>query len=219
MVGSRTHTFAKRPSGSLKGVAPGLRAPARGKLPSLMSEDWTIDEGDFARLLGLLAPDRDAAAERFVTVWRGLVKMFASRRCHEAEDLADETMFRVARKTRTLKEFEGDFALYIYRVGSFIHREWLRRTNRPPPDPPPPPPPPDEDALECLEECLKRLPGGDRELADEYYRHEGRKRIDNRKRLAEKFGLSANALRIRALKLRAQLRECVEECLGRAAGG
>ena len=180
-----------------------------------MSDDWNIEEEDFDRLLGLLAPDRDAAVERYVTVWRGLVKMFASRRCPEAEDLADETMFRVARKTRTLKKYEGDFALYIYRVGRFIYLEWLRR-NREPPDPPPPPPPPDEEALDCLDECLKGLPGDDREIADEYYRHEGRKRIDNRKRVAEKFGLSANALRIRALKLRAQLRGCVEECLRRA---
>src|ERR1044071_8537686 len=109
-----------------------------------MSDDWTIDEEDFERLLGLLAPDRDAAAERFVTVWRGLVKMFASRRCHEAEDLADETMFRVARKTRTLKKFEAACARYIFRVGSFIYREWLRRNRRPPPDPPPESPPPDE---------------------------------------------------------------------------
>lgn len=183
-----------------------------------MSDDWTIDEGDFERLLGFLAPDRDEAAEKFVTVWRNLVRMFASRRCHEAEDLADETMFRVARKTRTLEKFVGDFALYIYRVGRFIHLEWLRR-NQPPPDPPPPPPPPDEDALTCLDECLARLPGDDREISVEYYRHGGRERIDNRKRLAEKFGLSANALRIRALKLRALLRECVEECLVRAAGG
>ncbi len=180
-----------------------------------MSADWNIDAEDFERLLGFLAPDRDAAVQRYVTIWRGLVKMFASRRCPEAEDLADETMFRVARKTRTLKKFEGDFALYIYRVGRFIYREWVRR-NRPRPDPPPPPPPPDEDALACLDECLDSLPSGDREIAVEYYRHEGRERIDNRKRLSEKLGLSANALRIRAHKLRAQLKACVEECLGRA---
>lgn len=184
-----------------------------------MSDDWTIDEGDFERLLGFLAPNRDVAAERFVTVWRGLVKTFASRRCYEAEDLADETMFRVARKTRTLKKFDGDFALYIYRVGRFIYREWLRRVNRVPPEPPPPPPEPDEDALGCLDECLARLPPDDREIAVEYYRFEGRERINNRKGLAEKFGLSPNALRIRALKLRALLGECVAECVRRLTGG
>lgn len=183
-----------------------------------MSDDWTIDEEDFERLLGFLASDRDAAVERFVTIWRGLVKMFASRRCYEAEDLADETMFRVARKTRTLKKFEGDFALYIYRVGRFIYLEWLRR-NRQPPEPPPPPPPPDEDSLNCLDQCLARLSDDDREIAVEYYRYEGRERINNRKRQAEKLGLSPNALRIRAHKLRALLRECVEECLRRAGVG
>lgn len=184
-----------------------------------MSNDWTIDEEDFERLLGYLAPDRDAAAEKFVTVWRNLVRTFASRRCHEAEDLADETMFRVARKTRTLKKFVGDFALYIYRVGSFIYREWVRRQIDPPREPPQPPPPPDEEALDCLDQCLDTLPADDREISVEYYKFSGRERIDNRKKLADKFGLSANALRIRALKLRALLKACVEKCLGRAGGG
>lgn len=184
-----------------------------------MSDDWTIDDEDFPRLLGLLAPDGDVAAQRFVSIWRNLVRTFASRRCHEAEDVADETMFRVARKTRTLKKFEGDFALYIYRVGSFVYREWRRRNAQgPPPEPPPPPDPPDEEALDCLDQCLDALPGEDREVAVEYYRFTGRERIDNRKRLGAKYVLSPNALRIKAHKLRAQLRGCVERCLGRAGG-
>lgn len=182
-----------------------------------MSDDWTIDGGDFERLLGLLAADRDVAALRFVTVWRNLVRTFASRRCHEAEDVADETMFRVARKARSLEKFEGDFALYIYRVGSFIYREWRRRNAQAPPhDPPPPPEPPDEESLDCLDQCLDALDADDREIAIEYYRFSKRERIDNRKRLGERFRLSPNALRIRALKLRAQLKGCVERCLGRA---
>jgi DNA-directed RNA polymerase specialized sigma24 family protein len=184
-----------------------------------MSDDWTIDEEDFVRLLGLLAPDSDAAAQRFVGIWRNLVRTFAGRRCHEAEDVADETMFRVARKTRTLKKFEGDFALYIYRVGSFVYREWRRRNDRTrPPEPPPTPEPPDEELLDCLDRCLDALTAEEREVAVEYYRFTGRERIDNRKRLGEKFNFSPNALRIKAHKLRAQLRECVERCLGRAGG-
>jgi RNA polymerase sigma factor (sigma-70 family) len=195
-----------------------MRASAQGKLPSLMSDDWTIDGEDFERLLSLLAPERDVAAERFVTVWRNLVRTFAGRRCYEAEDLADETMFRVARKTRTLRKFHGDFALYIYRVGSFIYHEWRRRQNRLPQDPPPPPPAPDEEGLDCLDQCLDTLPPDDREIAIAYYEFSGRERIENRKRLAEKFSLSANALRIRALRLRTLLKECVDECLARAGG-
>ncbi|MBV9923756.1 MAG: sigma-70 family RNA polymerase sigma factor [Acidobacteria bacterium] len=192
----------------------------------MSDEDWTIDEEDFERLLGYLAADRDVAAERFVHVWRNLVRTFASRGCHEAEDVADETMFRVARKTRTLRDFKGDFALYIYRVGSFVYREWLRRylewlrlhEDVSPPEPPPPPDPPDEELLDCLDQCLDKLSADDREIAVEYYRYSGRERIENRQRLAEKFGLTLNALRIRALKLRAQLKECVERCMGRAGG-
>ncbi|HEX8118000.1 MAG TPA: sigma-70 family RNA polymerase sigma factor [Pyrinomonadaceae bacterium] len=192
----------------------------------MSDEDWTIDEEDFERLLAHLATDRDVAAERFATIWRNLVRTFASRRCHEAEDVADETMFRVARKTRTLKKYTGDFALYIYRVGSFVCREWLRRYRKwlrlhpdvPPPESPPPPEPPDEEPLDCLDQCLDALPAEDREIAVEYYRFTGRERIENRRRLGEKFNLSPNALRIRAHKLRAQLRGCVERCLGRAGG-
>jgi hypothetical protein len=41
-------------------------------------------------------------------------------------------------------------------------------------------------------------------------------RIENRKKLAEKFLMTANALRIRAHNLRALLKRCVEDCLRRA---
>ena len=183
-----------------------------------MSDDWKIDAEDFERLLTLLAQDRDAAAERYVTIQRGLVKMFAGRRCHEAEDLADETMFRVARKTRTLRKYTGDFAFYIYRVARFIHLEWLRRSRRAPPDPPPAPPAPDEIALSCQDECLAALPADDRELVVGYHQRRGREKIENRRELARKSGLSANALRIKVFKLRALLRDCIEECVARQAG-
>jgi hypothetical protein len=49
----------------------------------------------------------------------------------------------------------------------------------------------------------------------EYYRGEKKAKIDHRKKLAEKYEIALNALRIRAHRIRAQLYECVKDCLER----
>ena len=49
-----------------------------------------------------------------------------------------------------------------------------------------------------------------------YYTADGRGRIDGRRQLAGELGVSATALRIRMLRARLALEQCVHECL---AGG
>ena len=67
------------------------------------------------------------------------------------------------------------------------------------------------------------LPGGlppdGRDLILKYYVDEGRTRIDNRRRLAQAFGISENALRSRAQRLRDGLECCITDCLGGSALG
>jgi hypothetical protein len=75
--------------------------------------------------------------------------------------------------------------------------------------------PPDEDEQRdyaCLERCIEKLSGLERDLVLSYYQQEKHAKIDNRKKLAERLGLGMNALRIRACHIRAGLRDCVEEC-------
>jgi DNA-directed RNA polymerase specialized sigma24 family protein len=68
----------------------------------------------------------------------------------------------------------------------------------------------------CLERCLGHLTAEDREAITEYYQFEKGKKIEHRKELAIRFGISPNALRIKAHRKRVNLEECVRECLGRS---
>ena len=66
----------------------------------------------------------------------------------------------------------------------------------------------------CLEKCLDELPNDDRELILEYYRSEGREKIERRSELAGRLGLSKNALILRASRIRTRLEGCVRSCCG-----
>ena len=64
----------------------------------------------------------------------------------------------------------------------------------------------------CLDRCLDALPEEGRTLILTYYTDERRAKIDHRLRLAADLGLSANALRSRAQRLRDRLERCVRTC-------
>ena len=70
----------------------------------------------------------------------------------------------------------------------------------------------DERLLECLDRCLSALGPDDRTLILEYYRDEQRAKIERRRQLAASLGLTANALAIRACRLRDKLEQCVRGC-------
>jgi DNA-directed RNA polymerase specialized sigma24 family protein len=69
-----------------------------------------------------------------------------------------------------------------------------------------------EQRLACLDRCLLTLKSEQRELVIEYYRDAKRQRIDRRRDLAAKLGISMNALGIRACRIRASLESCVNAC-------
>ena len=71
---------------------------------------------------------------------------------------------------------------------------------------------PEPRLLECLEACLASLPADARTLILEYYQDQRRQKIDRRFRLATQLGLSANALRSRAQRVRDRLERCVRTC-------
>jgi DNA-directed RNA polymerase specialized sigma24 family protein len=176
-----------------------------------------MDEEDFNRLLEWLDPEREAACAKYSIIYRNIVKFFACRGCHEAEDCADETFNRVTARVRELREREVNPPLYFYGVAKNVFREWLRKSRRARPAPPPPPER-DDLALDCLDKCLAELAGESRETVVGYYRGEGRARIRSRESLARALGITLNALRVRACNLRAALRDCVAECVRRGAG-
>ena len=53
----------------------------------------------------------------------------------------------------------------------------------------------------------------DREVITEYYRYKKTQKIDCRKRLAARLGISLNTLRVKMHRQRMNLEACVEKCL------
>ncbi|MGH9969809.1 MAG: RNA polymerase sigma factor [Pyrinomonadaceae bacterium] len=181
-----------------------------------MTREWDLTQEAFDRLLRWLDADRESAGKKYEAIRLRLMKIFTCRGCREAEDLADETINRVAKRLQELLErYTGDPAPYFYGVANKVHLEYLRR--KPAPEIPPVPDSDDEIEREyaCLESCMERLSVSNRQLVLEYYQDERRAKIDHRKQLAEALGIAVNALRIRAHRVRVQLQQCMQVCLER----
>jgi DNA-directed RNA polymerase specialized sigma24 family protein len=180
----------------------------------------------FTRLLHWLDDGADSQGERYLEM-RGRLVAYFDRRNRPAPDLlADETLDRVS---KTLEE-SGRIqvtppARYCYVVARFVLLEDIRRANRYVPfdeaspavhSTPAPTAAGGSDAaqqsLACLGRCLGTLAAADRDLIVEYYRDAKRQRIERRRALAERRGISMNALGIRAWRLRASLERCVGGC-------
>jgi RNA polymerase sigma factor (sigma-70 family) len=186
-----------------------------------MNKRWTLTQESFDSLLAWLDSERDRAGRRYEEIRQTLVKMFIWRGIPEAEELADETINRVAQRLHKLKEtYAGDPALYFYGVAKKILLEYLREHRQVPlvPAASTIPTPEDRPSIyereyECLEECLGKLPPTNRELILSYYSAKKRAKVEHRKELAEKSRLGINALRVRAFRVRAALEKCVRDCL------
>lgn len=172
----------------------------------------------FDKLLLWLNSDRDKAGEKYERIRLRLISIFAGRGCSDNEDLSDETINVVAARIDWLIEnYQGEPALYFYGVAKKIFLEQLKRKT-PPDIPPPDPAPPELEAVSSyLDQCLQELSGKERDLVVQYHQGEKQVKIQNRKRLAEEWHITRNALRIKVHHLHGQLRECIEARLHLAA--
>ena len=176
-----------------------------------------LGQQDFERLLSWLDADRERAGSLYEQIrWR-LVTILASRGCPLAEELADETIDRVARRATDIHEsYVGDKALYFLGVMNNVHHEYLRR-------PPPPRLIQTDENIEareeihlCLDNCLAQLAPYARQLIERYYAEDKKAKIDLRKVIASELGIKASSLRLRALRIREKLQTCIERCLDRS---
>src|SRR5262249_53512016 len=67
---------------------------------------------------------------------------------------------------------------------------------------------------ECLTRCMQSLDSDHRELIVGYYTGEQRVKINNRRAMAARLGITMNALSIRACRIRDKLEGCVRKCAG-----
>lgn len=167
---------------------------------------------EFDLLLFWLNPDREKAAAKYEAVRRRLIEIFASRGFPDADTLADTTIDRVITKVPQVADgWVGDPLIFFLAVAKKVILENLK----PPPKKStlPPPPPPDTDELEredqCIERGLQLLPLEDRKLVLEYVSADKKQRLE----IAERLGITLNALRIRIHQIKKAIRPAVKECL------
>lgn len=172
-------------------------------------------------MLAWLDSDREAAGQKYEEIRHSLVRIFAWRKCNDAEGMADATINIVAQKAYQLRHiYEGKPHHYFYGVARNLIREYDRNrtvvvaledmTNTPIVDD-------TDNEVEqvdaCLRKCLETLASNDRKLVLAYYQRDGKAKIDLRRELAEDRGIDTNALRVRMHRLRDSLARCIQGCL------
>lgn len=182
---------------------------------------WVLTPEAFAGLLAALDPDESRAAEEYEAVRRRLVRLFQWRGVEFAEDYADETINRVARKLQEGERIRN-LSGYVGGVARLVLLEAHKERERAAFDRLPPPvveaeaeTDEGEGRVRCFESCMGGLDPETRTLILEYYDDAGGARIEKRRRLAAALGLEMNALRNRALRLRDRLERCIRECVER----
>jgi len=176
---------------------------------------------DLEALLTLLSPDREEAGAQYEQVRRRLVQMFARRLGPDADSLADEAIDRVALRLAQdpVIHIERPFG-YFRGVARHVAQEMVRERER------------RHQAYDAfaglsrrcagaqeetdrcpgvwLSQYLAELPADQRRLILLYYGKGDR--ICGRRRLAQALGIERNALRIRAHRIRRELRACCSRC-------
>jgi DNA-directed RNA polymerase specialized sigma24 family protein len=184
-----------------------------------LKKDWTATPAAFQHFLVWLDEGADSGGERYVEMRSRLVAYFVRKRCVGAEDLADETLNRVARRLEEEGSIADAPARYCYIVARFVFLESLRNpstTHQAPLEHPIAQPDTESagtSAHDCLDRCLAELPARDSALILEYYGGEPGQKAEQRRTLASRLGLSGNALTIRASRIRDRLEACVSGCL------
>lgn len=191
----------------------------------------TLTPRAFAQLLKWLDRGANSEGQNYLEMRERLVAYFDRKNCAEPDELADETLNRVALRLEAEGTIESDPpAKYCYIVARFIFMENLRAAQKEnqlvadlrreraraekevmvEDDEPAI----KERRLACLEQCTAKLDAANCRMIIRYYTGRERVKIDNRRALAEELKITMNALSIRACRIRERLEACVRQCMG-----
>jgi RNA polymerase sigma factor (sigma-70 family) len=185
----------------------------------------TLTPESFRKFLQCLDADENEASEKYLQIQRNLVRFFENRGLNFADELADEVINRIVKKIESGEVIENP-STYAVGIARFVVLE-ARRENakeqtflQQQPDSISPQENLDEKDFEakrlnCLNKCLVEISSEDREIIIGYYQGEKSAKIELRAKIAEKCGISANALRKRAVRLREGLGKCINLCLNK----
>jgi DNA-directed RNA polymerase specialized sigma24 family protein len=153
--------------------------------------------------LGLFSADPEIAEREYADLRKRLVRFFQWNRTDDAEDLADETLFRVFRSLQEGRELSGSLQQYAHGIAKYVVKERRVRKAEELPESAPA-----HDAGESLSvtertllaaELLSKLSKDDRSLLTSYF-------VEDRNEAAARFGLSGAALRLRVHRILERLR-------------
>jgi len=166
-------------------------------------------------LLRAFHADREQASHHYQALRERLIRFFQWNRTEMPEELADEVLDRLAQKLNLSSEQIQDPVRYAVGIARLLLQEQRRKNLR------------RQKALaelqqssldadrreqertlqreraELLQQCLQSLPEQSRELIFRYYDVD--EAADYRQHMARAYGISINALRNRALRIRADL--------------
>lgn len=173
-----------------------------------------LSEESFFRLLARLNSDPMLAGEEYEKLRARLIYFFERKGCRIPAELSDETISRLARRVEEGLDVEDVFKFShgVARLVLLEHwrdpkREWDQLDERLPS------PKSDREFDEhrhgCMKKCLQALPSEERDLIVKNCTLEKK----GKEELAGSLGLTINALRIRAFRIRAKLHECREKCV------
>lgn len=198
-----------------------------------------LQDREFELLLTWLGGDSERGADAYLEFHQRITALFMNWQSCAPEDLADETLSRLAHQLADGKEIKrASRSPYVHGIAKNIRREhWRRcedckrqRVRR-------------EDGrndegdsdlvgsqsvigslgdsedtdekermLKCLDECLDKMSEEERLILMEYYSEDKTRKIVTRDRIAGRLGVTSGALRQRIWKLRTPLRDCVVKC-------
>ncbi len=189
---------------------------AARKRPFLLQRD------SFDCLLAALHPDRQAASVEYERLRTRLVRFFDWQGATEPENLADISLDRMAMKLHRGEQIL-DPRNYLHGIARMVLRESRNQRQREATMlehashlSPGPPESGIEELYQALEQSLQDLPSESRKLVLAYYSAENhREQAASRQRMAAECGISTNALRNRALRLRTELEQSTLRKLSR----
>jgi DNA-directed RNA polymerase specialized sigma24 family protein len=181
----------------------------------MRSSRWELTPDALERLMARLDADPTVAGEKYEHLRRALAKFFQWHGTPEPDGCADETLDRLARRLESGQAID-DVPTFARGVARLVRLERVRQAAATPlafdtaiaERVAAPEPEAADERFEHVQACLSELPEEDRDLIVRYYTGEGREKIALRSRMARELGISDNALRHRAQRLREQLKQC-----------
>lgn len=189
-----------------------------------MTKNSLLTKEDFDSLLYWFSPNRDEAGLKYEEIRNGLIRFFHYKGCSEAENLADETINRVAKKLSVLNTDNNYKHLtYFYGFASKIYLEYKNKVEKKEVEfennvhLKEPLSEVSDNLLEgkhkCLESCISKLSAEDKHLIIQYFTKDKSEKFEHRRKLAESLNLSMGNLHVKVYRLKGVLKKCIEKCV------